>query len=71
MTDEHPSRSTEAFFGRRKGKPLRERQADGLEKLLPRLKLDLANPAPPIWRSFTLSVFRRSGWKSASAVASI
>lgn len=46
MTDEHPSRSTEAFFGRRKGKPLRERQAEGLEKLLPPLKLDLANPAP-------------------------
>ncbi|WP_430258144.1 tRNA (guanine(46)-N(7))-methyltransferase TrmB [Neorhizobium sp. IRS_2294] len=47
MTDKpHPSRSTEAFFGRRKGKPLREKQAEGLATLLPQLKLDLANPAP-------------------------
>jgi tRNA (guanine-N7-)-methyltransferase len=41
MTDQHPTRATEAFFGRRKGKPLRERQAEGLEKLLPALRLDL------------------------------
>ncbi|HEV7433730.1 MAG TPA: tRNA (guanosine(46)-N7)-methyltransferase TrmB [Pseudorhizobium sp.] len=42
MTDQqHPSRSTEAFFGRRKGKPLRERQAEGLATVLPKLKLDL------------------------------
>ncbi|MBP2463260.1 MULTISPECIES: tRNA (guanine(46)-N(7))-methyltransferase TrmB [unclassified Rhizobium] len=47
MTDKpHPSRSTEAFFGRRKGKPLREKQAEGLATLLPQLKLDLGNPAP-------------------------
>ena len=47
MTDKpHPSRSTEAFFGRRKGKPLREKQAEGLATLLPQLKLNLANPAP-------------------------
>ena len=47
MTDEqHPSRATEAFFGRRKGKPLRERQAEGMAALLPALKLDLAAPAP-------------------------
>ncbi|HEX2147355.1 MAG TPA: tRNA (guanosine(46)-N7)-methyltransferase TrmB, partial [Pseudorhizobium sp.] len=40
MTDQqHPSRSTEAFFGRRKGKPLRERQAEGLATVLPTLKL--------------------------------
>lgn len=47
MNDQqHPSRSSEAFFGRRKGKPLRERQAAGLTTLLPTLKLDLATPAP-------------------------
>ncbi|MBW6423329.1 tRNA (guanosine(46)-N7)-methyltransferase TrmB [Rhizobium sp. XQZ8] len=45
MTD-HPSRATEAFFGRRKGKPLRERQAEGMATLLPALKLDLAAEAP-------------------------
>ncbi len=46
MTDQHPTRATEAFFGRRKGKPLRERQAEGMEKLLPALRLDLESPAP-------------------------
>ncbi|RWX76845.1 tRNA (guanosine(46)-N7)-methyltransferase TrmB [Neorhizobium lilium] len=46
MTDQHPTRATEAFFGRRKGKPLRERQAEGMEKLLPALRLDLQSPAP-------------------------
>jgi tRNA (guanine-N7-)-methyltransferase len=46
MTDQHPTRSTEAFFGRRKGKQLRERQAEGLEKLLPTLRLDLQSQPP-------------------------
>jgi tRNA (guanine-N7-)-methyltransferase len=46
MTDQHPTRSTEAFFGRRKGKQLRERQAEGLEKLLPTLRLDLLSQPP-------------------------
>lgn len=47
MTDQpHPSRATEAFFGRRKGKPLRERQAEGMATLLPALKLDLQAEAP-------------------------
>lgn len=46
MTDQHPTRATEAFFGRRKGKPLRERQAEGMATLLPALKLDLETPAP-------------------------
>ncbi|AOF88598.1 tRNA (guanosine(46)-N7)-methyltransferase TrmB [Sinorhizobium sp. RAC02] len=47
MTDaERRSRATEAFFGRRKGKPLRERQAQHLETLLPELKVDLSTPAP-------------------------
>jgi tRNA (guanine-N7-)-methyltransferase len=35
-----------AFFGRRKGHPLRTRQAALFEKLLPRLALDLTKPAP-------------------------
>jgi len=47
MNDQqHPSRSTEAFFGRRRGKALRERQAEGLATVLPALKLDLTAPAP-------------------------
>jgi tRNA (guanine-N7-)-methyltransferase len=35
-----------AFFGRRKGHPLRPRQAELFGSLLPRLALDLAAPAP-------------------------
>ncbi len=35
MTETRGARATEAFFGRRKGKPLRERQAAHLEHLLP------------------------------------
>ncbi|MEK1928059.1 MAG: tRNA (guanosine(46)-N7)-methyltransferase TrmB, partial [Rhizobium giardinii] len=46
MTEQHPSRSTEAFFGRRKGKPLRALQATHLETVLPLLRLDLTAPAP-------------------------
>jgi tRNA (guanine-N7-)-methyltransferase len=47
MTDQqHPSRASEAFFGRRKGKPLREKQAEGLATLLPALKLDLTTVTP-------------------------
>lgn len=36
-----------AFFGRRKGHRLRVRQSDLYATLLPRLALDLAEPAPP------------------------
>lgn len=46
MTEPRGSRATEAFFGRRKGKPLRASQAAHLDTVLPRLKLDLASPAP-------------------------
>ncbi|MCR6500771.1 tRNA (guanosine(46)-N7)-methyltransferase TrmB [Shinella sp. CPCC 101442] len=47
MSDaEHPTRASEAFFGRRKGKPLRERQVQHLETLLPELKVDLSAEAP-------------------------
>jgi tRNA (guanine-N7-)-methyltransferase len=39
--------SQRAFFGRRKGQhPLKPRQAEALETLLPRLALDLTRPAP-------------------------
>ncbi|MDO1580830.1 tRNA (guanosine(46)-N7)-methyltransferase TrmB [Rhizobium oryzicola] len=46
MENERRSRATEAFFGRRKGKPLRERQADMIATFLPELKLDLSTDAP-------------------------
>ncbi|MFZ2103463.1 MAG: tRNA (guanine(46)-N(7))-methyltransferase TrmB [Oricola sp.] len=40
------SRSTEAFFGRRRGKTLKPRQAEQLGRLLPLWKIDLGK-APP------------------------
>jgi len=40
------SRATEAFFGRRKGKPLRENQSRLIGEELAALRLDLDNPAP-------------------------
>ena len=40
------SRSTEAFFGRRKGKPLRANQQRLMTESLGPLKLDLQQPAP-------------------------
>jgi tRNA (guanine-N7-)-methyltransferase len=40
----HPHGS---FFGRRKGHKLRLHQADLIEHLLPRLSLDIGEPAPP------------------------
>lgn len=43
---ERPSRSTEAFFGRRKGKALRVNQVRLMDKTLSALKLDLSQPAP-------------------------
>jgi tRNA (guanine-N7-)-methyltransferase len=41
--DDHPAR---AFFGRRKGHPLRPRQTALFGTLLPRIALDLTKPAP-------------------------
>jgi len=35
-----------AFYGRRKGKPLRKGQADVIQTLLPTLSIDLSKPAP-------------------------
>ncbi len=46
MSQERRNRSTEAFFGRRKGKPLRDQQAARLENLMPVLAVDLSAPAP-------------------------
>ena len=45
-TSERRSRATEAFFGRRKGKPLRDQQVVRMEHLLPALRVDLSTPAP-------------------------
>lgn len=47
MSGDRPARATEAFFGRRRGKALRGRQAEALGRLLPELKIDLHRPAPP------------------------
>src|SRR4029077_15182640 len=38
--------TTRAFFGRRKGHPLKPRQAALFDALLPRLAVDLTKPAP-------------------------
>ena len=46
MSEERRTRSTEAFFGRRRGKTLRPAQAETAGLLLPGLKLDLSKPAP-------------------------
>lgn len=46
MNADHPTRATEAFFGRRRGKTLRGRQAEAMHRLLPGLLIDLGKPAP-------------------------
>ncbi|MBO6639817.1 MAG: tRNA (guanosine(46)-N7)-methyltransferase TrmB [Roseitalea sp.] len=46
MAGNRPTRATEAFFGRRRGKTLRGRQADAMQRRLPDLLIDLAKPAP-------------------------
>lgn len=43
---ERRTRATEAFYGRRKGKPLRGLQADRLETLLPEFLVDLSVQSP-------------------------
>ena len=48
--DDQPQR-TGAFFGRRKGHPLRAHQASLFDTLLPQLALDLIKPAPADLRS--------------------
>jgi tRNA (guanine-N7-)-methyltransferase len=46
MTEGRKSRSTEAFFGRRRGKTIRPLQATALAEGLRHYRLDLAAPAP-------------------------
>ncbi len=46
MVEERKSRSTEAFFGRRRGKSLRSGQQAALERCLNALAIDLNAPAP-------------------------
>ncbi len=46
MATDHPQRSTEAFFGRRRGKALRPAQRDALNAVLPQLRLDLQHLPP-------------------------
>lgn len=44
--DDNNAQSQRAFFGRRKGHPLRARQVELFDALLPRISLDLTRPAP-------------------------
>ncbi|WP_296743244.1 tRNA (guanosine(46)-N(7))-methyltransferase TrmB [Mesorhizobium sp.] len=54
---DRPSRATEAFFGRRRGKPIRPHQVAALESGLRALRLDLASEAPTDLRAlFTAGV---------------
>lgn len=46
LMDGEPQKQSRAFFGRRKGHKLRPRQSALIETLLPRLALDLSQPAP-------------------------
>jgi len=46
LHDGRMSNEQRGFFGRRKGHPLRARQAELFDALLPRLALDLGKPAP-------------------------
>ena len=46
MADMNSSAGERAFFGRRKGRPLRQHQTQLLTTLLPRLALDLTAPPP-------------------------
>ncbi|WP_174803742.1 tRNA (guanosine(46)-N7)-methyltransferase TrmB [Martelella limonii] len=59
MSDESQNQTGRAFFGRRKGKPLRERQARNLDKLLPELAVDPASQAPADIRNLFLTPVKR------------
>ena len=57
LEDKRPSRSTEAFFGRRKGKPLRTNQIRLIEENLDSLRLDLDHmPPKPLSALFAVPV---------------
>jgi tRNA (guanine-N7-)-methyltransferase len=59
MSEERPTRATEAFFGRRHGKTLRPKQASALAEVLPRLRVNPDVPAPADLRElFPVSVDR-------------
>jgi len=47
MSSDDKPRQPRAFFGRRKGHALRPRQSALLDTLLPRLAIELGEPAPP------------------------
>jgi tRNA (guanine-N7-)-methyltransferase len=52
--DSDATKSTRAFFGRRKGHALKPRQAGLFDTLLPKLELDLSKPAPRDLRTLFL-----------------
>jgi len=54
--NEETQRRSGAFFGRRKGHPLRRHQAALFGTLLPRLKLDISRPAPADLRTLFADV---------------
>lgn len=59
MTERRRSRSTEAFYGRRRGKALKVKSNAAIENMLPRWRLDLSSPAPADLRTlFNTSVER-------------
>ena len=70
MSDEQTHRHG-AFFGRRKGHPLRARQAELFETLLPRLAVDLASAAPTTSPRCFPPRSTMFGSRSASAAPSI
>lgn len=51
MSENSQHEAGKAFFGRRKGKPLRDRQARNLEEVLPALAIDPSGPSPDDLRS--------------------
>ncbi|AMM85098.1 tRNA (guanine(46)-N(7))-methyltransferase TrmB [Martelella sp. AD-3] len=51
MSENSQHEAGKAFFGRRKGKPLRDRQARNLAEVLPALAIDPSGPSPDDLRS--------------------
>ena len=57
MAEPRRSRSTEAFFGRRRGKTLRGHQAEAITGVLPDVLIDLGSPPPsPLEDLFPVAV---------------
>jgi len=59
VTEDNQNSRGRAFFGRRKGKPLRDRQARNLAELLPTLAIDPGTPAPADLRAAFASPVER------------